>query len=191
MSKIVFLGNSGVGKSAILRRFKFDEFHACNESTIGCEFFAKTVIINEVEKKLLLWDTAGQEVFRSFTQNFLRGSKVIVIVYDITHQKIINQLENWLQEAKKQIQNPKIILVGNKIDLGNLIDHQPEINSIIENNNELLIYDFGVVSAKKDYKIKELFEFIASKTDISINTSPTNSINFVDSNNDGYSCCYG
>ena len=191
MSKIVFLGNSGVGKSAILRRFKLDEFQVGNESTIGCEFFAKIVYINDIEQKLLLWDTAGQEVFRSFTQNFLRGSKVIVIVYDITDEKIINQIDNWLHESKKQLQKPKIILVGNKIDLGNRIDHQSIINSIIENNTELLIYNFGVVSAKNNYHIKELFDFIAIKTDITVNTPQTNSINLVDSNNKEYKCCYG
>ena len=81
MSKVVFLGNSGVGKSSILKRFKFDRFDSENDSTIGCEFFAKEVDIDNKPRKLLLWDTAGQEVFKSFTQNFLRGAKIIVIVY--------------------------------------------------------------------------------------------------------------
>jgi len=193
MSKIVFLGNSGVGKSSILRRFKFDDFQLGKESTIGCEFFAKIVTINGIEKKLLLWDTAGQEVFRSFTQNFLRGSKVIVIVYDITNEKSINEIDDWLKESSKQSQKPKIILVGNKIDLPTSIDYQPKINGIIESNTniELRIYDFGIVSAKNGKNVKELFDFIATKLDIPVNSSPTNSINLGDSNNNsGYTCCY-
>jgi len=75
--KVVMLGDSTVGKSSILYRLKFSSFSGKQESTIGCEFFAKPIPIPERPDqpvKLLIWDTAGQEVFRSFTPNFLRGA---------------------------------------------------------------------------------------------------------------------
>ena len=191
MSKIVFLGNSGVGKSSILRRFKFDDFLLGNESTIGCEFFAKIININGRDKQLLLWDTAGQEVFRSFTQNFLRGSKLTVIVYDVTNEKSINEINGWLKESNKQPQKPTIVLVGNKHDLNIIIDYKNHINRIIENNNnELQIYDFGVVSARNGYNITELFQYIATKVDGDIIQNNT-TINLTESNNSGYKCCFG
>lgn len=190
MSKIVFLGNSGVGKSSILRRLKFDDFQSGNESTIGCEFFAKVININGLEKKLLLWDTAGQEVFRSFTQNFMRGSKVVVIVYDISNEKSIYDIDSWLIETKKQQQKPKIILVGNKLDLDTTIDYQNHITRIITDNPQLLIYDFGVVSAKNGVNINELFNYIAIKIDVSPERTHTNSINLVGSNTNESYCCF-
>merc|ERR1712070_932238 len=76
--KVVMLGDSTVGKSSILYRLKFSSFSGKQESTIGCEFFAKPIPIPERPDqpvKLLIWDTAGQEVFRSFTPNLLRPHK--------------------------------------------------------------------------------------------------------------------
>jgi len=80
-NKIVVLGDSTVGKSSILHYFKNKLFMKDIETTIGCDFFARNVTFENKNVKLLIWDTAGQEIFRSFTPNFLRGSSVIIIVY--------------------------------------------------------------------------------------------------------------
>merc|ERR1712100_693467 len=102
--KVVMLGDSTVGKSSILYRLKFSSFSGKQESTIGCEFFAKPIPIPERPDqpvKLLIWDTAGQEVFRSFTPNFLRGAKIIVIVYSVAFKKSFHNLNSWIDDAKK------------------------------------------------------------------------------------------
>merc|ERR1712167_303703 len=92
--KVVMLGDSTVGKSSILYRLKFSSFSGKQESTIGCEFFAKPIPIPERPDnpvKLLIWDTAGQEVFRSFTPNFLRGALAGIICYDHTSDPLCPQ----------------------------------------------------------------------------------------------------
>merc|ERR1712188_282230 len=101
--KVVILGDSTVGKSSILFRLKFSSFSGKQEATIGCEFFAKTIELPERRErpvKLLIWDTAGQEVFRSFTPNFLRGALAGIIVYDITSRESFNNAEGEALAAK-------------------------------------------------------------------------------------------
>merc|ERR1712054_222399 len=119
--KVVMLGDSTVGKSSILYRLKFSSFSGKQESTIGCEFFAKPIPIPERPDqpvKLLIWDTAGQEVFRSFTPNFLRGALTGIIVYDITSRESFEHVDGWLDDLRKVRGDEAIVaLVGNKCDL--------------------------------------------------------------------------
>merc|ERR1711904_662429 len=121
--KVVMLGDSTVGKSSILYRLKFSSFSGKQESTIGCEFFAKPIPIPERPDqpvKLLIWDTAGQEVFRSFTPNFLRGALAGIICYDITNRESFDHAVGWLDDLKKARGEVAIVaLVGNKVDLEN------------------------------------------------------------------------
>merc|ERR1712205_124261 len=119
--KVVILGDSTVGKSSILFRLKFSSFSGKQEATIGCEFFAKTIELPERRErpvKLLIWDTAGQEVFRSFTPNFLRGALAGIICYDITNRESFEHASGWLEDLKKARGDEAIVaLVGNKVDM--------------------------------------------------------------------------
>ena len=160
-TKVVILGDSGVGKSSILHRLKFDNFHQKMESTIGCEFFAKDINVNNHNLKLLLWDTAGQEVFRSFTPNFLRGAKIVLIAYDLNNIVTLNNVEVWINQAEK-IKNVKIIIFGNKCDLNEKIDSQV-LNLLIKKYNNLDISIFKNLSAKNGKNILELFQFVGKK----------------------------
>ena len=135
-SKVVVLGDSGVGKSSILNRVKFNNFKEKMDSTIGCEFFAHDLFINNVNIKLLLWDTAGQEIFRSFTPNFLRGAKIIIIVFDLSNENTITNIDTWILEAMKQ-NTSKIIIVGNKYDLVNI-----EIDPFLLDNSYYILNDY-------------------------------------------------
>merc|ERR1712199_64412 len=119
--KVVILGDSTVGKSSILFRLKFSSFSGKQEATIGCEFFAKTIELPERRErpvKLLIWDTAGQEVFRSFTPNFLRGALAGIICYDITNRESFEHAAGWLEDLRKARGDEAIVaLVGNKVDM--------------------------------------------------------------------------
>ena len=157
-TKIVFLGDSSVGKSSILKRLQFNSFDTHNDSTIGCEFTTKDIQLSEKKVKLLLWDTAGQEVFRSFTQNFFRGAKVVVIVYSIVSKISFLNIESWIKETEK-IKNISIVIVGNKSDLSNNIDLH-DIKKLKEKYKALYFFENNV-SAKDGKNINELFEFIA------------------------------
>ena len=82
--KIIFLGDQGVGKSSIMNRFVQDRFENNYQATIGLDFHSKNVIIDKQDVRLLLYDTAGQEKFKSLIPMYIRDANVILIVYDIT-----------------------------------------------------------------------------------------------------------
>ena len=174
-NKIVVLGNSTVGKSSILHYFKNKIFINDIESTIGCDFFAKVVNVEKDKNvKLLIWDTAGQEVFRSFTSNFLRGSSIILIVYDITCMESFKNIKIWLDETEARPE-AKIVICGNKSDLKSKIkslDYIYELKHLYPNKD---INYFGLVSAKSGYNIEELFKFVGK---IILDTNDINNNNY-------------
>lgn len=86
--KIIFLGDQGVGKSSIMNRFIQDKFEENYSATIGLDFHSKNVIIDKQEVRLFLYDTAGQEKFKSLIPMYIRDANVILIVYDINSNKI-------------------------------------------------------------------------------------------------------
>lgn len=161
--KVVLLGDSSVGKTSILKRLKFNSFDNLTTSTIGCEFFAKDFLVGEKKVKLLIWDTAGQEVFRCFTSNFLRGAKIVLIVYSVNSKESFLNLENWINETEK-MKNLSIVIVGSKSDLKNEISENEidELKNKLNNNiSDKNIYFYKNVSSKEMINIKELFNFIA------------------------------
>lgn len=175
-NKIVVLGDSTVGKSSILHYFKNKLFIKDIETTIGCDFFSRNVTVEDKTVKLLCWDCSGQEIFRSFTQNFLRGASVILIVYDVTSIGSFNNLKIWLDETEARPE-AKIVICGNKLDLKSKIkslDYISELKNTFINKE---IHYFGAVSAKLGTNIEELFKFIAKLTiDNNINNNINNTI---------------
>jgi len=118
MCKLLLLGNSTVGKSALMMRFSDDSFKASFISTVGIDFKMKTIVIDGKRVKIQIWDTAGQERFRTITKTYYRGAHGYILVYDITNQESFDNMKYWLGEIKKNGNEgvPKII-VGNKCDL--------------------------------------------------------------------------
>jgi len=116
--KFIIVGDSCVGKSCLLLQFTDKRFKNSHDLTIGVEFGSRIVNINSKNIKLQIWDTAGQESFRSITRSYYRGSIGALLVYDITKRASYENLVKWLQEMKEHA-FPKmtIILVGNKADL--------------------------------------------------------------------------
>ena len=116
--KIIIIGDTCVGKSNILSRYVKDEFREDSISTVGVELGTKFVKIKETGAKVQIWDTAGQERYRSITSSYYKGSHGCLIVYDITNEKTFENVEKWLEQAKKEAGNDvSVILVGNKCDL--------------------------------------------------------------------------
>jgi len=118
--KIIIIGDSGVGKSNILGRYLRNEFHEDTKATVGVEFGSKKMVIENVTIKLQIWDTAGEERYRSITSAYYKGSKGCFIVYDITNPQSFDDLMKWYEEIKRSgDKGVSIILVGNKCDLEN------------------------------------------------------------------------
>ncbi|VDK32376.1 unnamed protein product [Taenia asiatica] len=116
--KLLLIGDSGVGKSCLLLRFSDDSFVDTYISTIGVDFKIRTLELDGKVVKLQIWDTAGQDRFRTITSSYYRGAQGIIIVYDITDEASFNNLKSWLSEidcyANASVNR---LLVGNKSDL--------------------------------------------------------------------------
>ncbi|CAD7700047.1 unnamed protein product [Ostreobium quekettii] len=112
------LACAGVGKSCLLLQFTDKRFQPVHDLTIGVEFGARMININSKQIKLQIWDTAGQESFRSITRSYYRGAAGALLVYDITRRDTFNHLASWLEDARQHAnQNMTIMLIGNKSDL--------------------------------------------------------------------------
>ncbi|KAL4479867.1 hypothetical protein ABPG74_020383 [Tetrahymena malaccensis] len=118
--KYIIIGDSSVGKSAILLQFMEGKFKAEHDTTIGVEFGSKIIQVKGKNVKLQVWDTAGQESFKSITRSYYRGSICAFLVYDVTNRESFTNIQKWLEETQNYA-NDKItlVLVGNKIDLAN------------------------------------------------------------------------
>lgn len=116
--KILLIGNSAVGKSSLLMRFADDIFTDNFLPTIGVDFKIRTIETAGSIVKLQMWDTAGQEKFKTITSAYYKGAHGVILTYDITDRKSFVDLQNWLAEVDKYSkENVVKILVGNKKDL--------------------------------------------------------------------------
>eukprot|EP00927_Polykrikos_kofoidii_P010278 TRINITY_DN1434_c0_g1_i2.p1 TRINITY_DN1434_c0_g1~~TRINITY_DN1434_c0_g1_i2.p1 ORF type:complete len:217 (+),score=27.30 TRINITY_DN1434_c0_g1_i2:137-787(+) len=118
--KYIIIGDAGVGKSCLLLQFTDRRFRQEHDMTIGVEFGHRVVDIDNQKIKLQIWDTAGQEAFRSITRAYYRGATGALLVYDISRRNTFTNLAQWLTDARQNAQlNMVIILIGNKSDLEN------------------------------------------------------------------------
>ena len=116
--KVVVVGDSGVGKTCLLIRFVRDLFDEESQSTLGVEFMTKVVQTEHHRIQLQLWDTAGQELFRSVTRGYYRGSAGALLVFDLTNRDSFENIGRWLQDIKDVARSDVVtILLGNKSDL--------------------------------------------------------------------------
>ena len=118
--KIIIIGDQNVGKSSITIRGAKNLFNEVYTPTVGFEFITFNVRINDQIVKLQIWDTCGQERYRSLISSFYRNSCLAIIVYAIDCQNSFENVDDWIDEIKSQTNpNIKIFLIGNKLDLEN------------------------------------------------------------------------
>jgi len=156
--KITYLG---VGKSCLLLQFTDKRFQPVHDLTIGVEFGARMVNIDNKPIKLQIWDTAGQESFRSITRSYYRGSAGALLVYDITRRDTFNHLTCWLKDARSYANsNMTIILIGNKSDL----EHK---RAVTYEEGQQFADEHGLIfletSAKTAANVEKAFESTAYK----------------------------
>merc|ERR1719318_1246005 len=109
--KLVFVGDSSVGKTSIISRFMYDHFDSNYDATIGIDFLAKTHTVQNKTVRLQLWDTAGQERFRSLIPSYIRDSTVAVVVYDITNANSFHQTSKWIDDVRTERGSDVIIML--------------------------------------------------------------------------------
>ena len=158
--KLLIVGNSSVGKSAILLRFADDKYDESYVSTIGIDFKVRSIDIDGKRVKMQIWDTAGQEKFRTIGTAYYRNTHGVILVYDVTSKESFLSIERWLQEIKKNCANTiyKIVLIANKDENPNLKKISTEEASEFANQMGIPLFE---TSAKENINVEELFYAIA------------------------------
>jgi len=158
--KIIVIGDSGVGKTCITNqatKLKFVNYH---KATVGMELYSLSVKLNKILIKLQIWDTCGQETYRSLITNFYRSSSLGVLVYAIDDIKSFNDLDFWMKEIKiNNSPDTKLVLVGNKLDMEDdrKIKFEEGKNYAKSNGFE----DFFETSAKTGENVRKMFIKVA------------------------------
>ena len=159
--KIIIVGNSGVGKSCFLKRAAQRKFTENYQATIGFEFLLMYYEVNGIKMKLQIWDTCGQEMYRSLIQGFYRNTALTVLIYGINEQKSFDDLDGWIKDIRSSTDNGQpIFLIGNKCDLEADLRQVTEKDAKEFAENNSLEY-FCEASAKSGLKIDETFTKIA------------------------------
>jgi Ras-related protein Rab-5C len=155
--KVVFLGDTSVGKSCLTVRFVRNEYFEFQEPTIGAAFLAKNIDYQGKNLKLEIWDTAGQERYRSLAPMYYRGARAAVVVYDITQKDTLIGAKSWITELQSKQAGCVIVLVGNKCDLNETRTINTEDVEEYARENHLIHIES---SAKTGCNVKEIFNII-------------------------------
>ena len=157
--KIITLGDTFAGKSCIVNRFVQNEFENLS-NTIGVDFFAKDFTFKDTTIKLQIYDTSGQEQFKSITANYYKRADGILFVFDLTREETFQNIQFWINEMKDQSDDftkVGLVLLGNKSDL---VDAKKvEIKEGMALANTLGTKYFET-SAQSGYNIQEAFQFL-------------------------------
>ena len=119
--RLILVGDSHVGKSCLLRRFKEGRFIEFNDPTVGVDFHTNMIQVENCMLKLQLWDTAGHERFRAITRSYYRNAVGVLLVFDVTDHDSFTKLPEWIDDILQSSKpnTPIFVLVGNKSDLDN------------------------------------------------------------------------
>ena len=160
--KVLLLGDSSVGKTCFLKRFVDGTFQEVYMSTIGLDYRLKVMTLQDNTKvKLQIWDTAGQEKYRAVTKSYIKGSRGVLLIYDISRKETFENIDNWYRDIKETGDEECIIeLIGNKSDL-------EESRQVPKIDGESIANKFNVsffeASALKDNNVTETFIEIAEQ----------------------------
>lgn len=163
--KLLLLGDSGVGKSSLILRWTLDAFSPSMISTVGVNFKTRKILHNNEIVQVQVWDTAGQEQFHKITTSYYKGAQGIMLVYDVSDVKKLENVEYWIKNIKSHASDSvQVVLVGNKIDLRTSDPHRPCIDT--ERGKEIarrFSVPFFETSAKESSHVDEAFTTLVAQ----------------------------
>jgi Ras-related protein Rab-7A len=193
--KIVFLGDSEVGKTALIHRFVEQEYRDDFKATVGADFHTSKATIGDTEIDLQIWDTAGDERFRAIAGTFYRGTNACVLVYSIANRQSFEHITYWYQEllAQASVKTPQsfpFVIFANKADL--------QEDRVVEgtetfNHEDLARYPVFEVSAKSGQNVeagvRKLCEMYLEATQNEVNTIALTPVDLTSTRGTSQSCC--
>ena len=154
--KFIIVGDSSVGKSNILLRFSRNVFDPGHQATLGIEFANKHLLFNNIDYLVQVWDTAGQENFRSVTRAYYKASAVAMVVYDISNEESFQHIQAWIKDCKDLApKTVQLILIGNKSDLEDQRVISKEKGEQLASENNMLFFE---TSALNGNGVEEAFQ---------------------------------
>ena len=186
--KILLLGDWSVGKTCFLMRYTENTFNDIHLSTIGVDFKIKFVKLDNGEEiKIQIWDTAGQDRYRTITKSYIRGAHGIILIYDGTSRKSFEGIQTWVKQIKDQVSSKVCVaLVANKID-------KEKREVLPEEGIKLgkdIDYPFYEVSAKEGININECFNNLIKQIYLNYGTESLNDTSKLsDSTMESRKCC--
>ena len=176
--KFIIVGDSSVGKSNILLRFSRNVFDPGHQATLGIEFANKHLLYNNTDYLVQVWDTAGQENFRSVTRAYYKASAVAMVVYDISSEESFQHIQMWIKDCKDLApKTVQLVLIGNKSDLEDQRVISTERGCELARENNMLFFE---TSALNGNGIKDAFQKSIEEVDRKIRSGfydLSNSIN--------------
>ena len=169
--KLVVVGDSGVGKTNLIKRFANNTFNSNSKATVGVEFLSKSFKINNTVFKIEIWDTAGQERYKSITAAYYKGAKGALVVYDITSKISFENIDKWMLEIKeKSSKDLKLMIIGNKCDLkdGRQVSNEEAMKKAADTGIALM-----ETSALDSTNVKEAFHDLLKEMYIEISAKIT------------------
>ena len=159
--KVILVGEVATGKTSLINTSIGLEFKDKLESTQSSSIMQKKIIINDQTYTINLWDTIGQEQYRSLTKIFMKGAKIVIFVYDITRKETFDQLEFWFENTKEVLGNKPILgIVGNKSDLYIKEDVKEEVAEEYAKKKGV---PFRLTSAKTPKNFSDFLEELVKK----------------------------
>ena len=159
--KIMVIGETRVGKTALIKKYTKNDFGGVYLTTVGIDFQEKIINVEDKSIKLQIWDTAGEERFRNIAKNYFHTSDGFLLVYDISCRDSFEKLSFWLEQIRLNApEHTKCIVAGNKCDL----EEKREVNKnegedFSKENN----INFFETSAKEGTNVNEIFQVLANE----------------------------
>lgn len=158
--KIIVLGESDVGKTCLLHKYKEDDFKQSLMTTIGVDTVSKSIVLNGKNIMLNIWDTAGQERFFSITKSYYRNADGILLIFDISDERTFSCVDRWFGRIREETGNVPLFLVGNKRDKVDSTTYHA-MESKFKGKAEEMKARYYTTSAKTGENVNNIFEDMA------------------------------